>query len=42
MHALNRRTNFIILSFDYVDPNAPKKDPTKTTPVKKEGDEDDE
>ena len=42
MHALNRRTNFSILSFDYVDPNAPKKDPTKTTPVKKEGDEDDE
>ena len=24
MHAKNRRTEFRVLSFDYVDPNAPK------------------
>lgn len=40
MHALNRRTNFSILSFDYVDPNAPKKDPTKL--INKNGNDDDE
>ncbi len=42
LHALNRRTNFSILSFDYVDPNAPKKDPNKTNPTKKPTEEDDE
>lgn len=38
LHAKNRRTSFKILSFDFVDPNAPK------TPVKpkKAADEDDE
>ena len=34
MHAKNRRTEFKVLSFDFIDPNAPKdpikpKDPTK-------------
>ncbi|MDI1356487.1 MAG: OmpA family protein [bacterium] len=38
LHAKNRRTSFKILSFDFVDPNAPKT-PTKT---KKADDEDDD
>ncbi len=41
LHALNRRTNFSILSFDYVDPNAPKT-PTKTNTTKKGGDDEEE
>lgn len=41
LHALNRRTNFSILNFDFVDPNASKIDPKKD-PVKKEGDDDDD
>jgi peptidoglycan-associated lipoprotein len=38
LHAKNRRTEFRVLNFDFVDPNAPKS-PTKPT---KKGDEDDE
>lgn len=41
LHALNRRTNFSILSFDYVDPNAPKT-PTKTNNTTKKGGDDEE
>ncbi|MDP1803302.1 MAG: OmpA family protein [Bacteroidota bacterium] len=40
LHALNRRTAFRILNWDFVDPNAPKT-PTKTN-IKKGGDEEDE
>ncbi len=40
LHAKNRRTSFRIISFDFVDPNAPKT-PTKTK-VKKDEDEDEE
>ncbi len=39
LHALNRRTEFKILSWDYVDPNAPK---TPTKPVKKKTDDDED
>jgi outer membrane protein OmpA-like peptidoglycan-associated protein len=39
LHALNRRTAFRILSWDYVDPNAPKVQPK---PAKKKTDDDDE
>jgi peptidoglycan-associated lipoprotein len=39
LHALNRRTAFRILSWDFVDPNAPKVQPK---PAKKKTDEDDE
>lgn len=39
LHALNRRTEFKILSWDYVDPNAPKNQPK---PVKKKTDDDDD
>lgn len=38
LHALNRRTAFRILNWDYIDPNATK---TQTKPTKK-GDDDDE
>jgi peptidoglycan-associated lipoprotein len=44
LHQKNRRTSFKILSFDYIDPNAPKK-PTTTTPgggKKPTGEEDEE
>ncbi|MBA3679643.1 MAG: PD40 domain-containing protein [Bacteroidetes bacterium] len=41
LHALNRRTNFSILSFDYVDPNAPKT-PVKGNTIKKGGDDEEE
>jgi len=43
LHQKNRRTTFKILSFDYVDPNAPK-NPTnpKGNNTKKEGDEEEE
>jgi peptidoglycan-associated lipoprotein len=37
LHALNRRTEFKIVSWDYVDPNAPK-----AKPVKKKTDDDEE
>lgn len=39
LHAKNRRTSFKILSFDFVDPNAPK---TPTKPKKTVTDEEDE
>jgi len=41
LHALNRRTAFRILNWDFVDPNAPKT-PTKTNTTKKGGDEEEE
>jgi peptidoglycan-associated lipoprotein len=41
LHEVNRRTDFSILNWDFVDPNAPKVDPKKVN-VKKEGDEDEE
>jgi peptidoglycan-associated lipoprotein len=41
LHALNRRTAFRILNWDFVDPNAPKT-PTIKTPVKKADDEEDD
>lgn len=39
LHALNRRTEFRILSWDYVDPNAPK---TPAKPNKKKTDDDED
>jgi len=39
LHAKNRRTSFKILSFDFVDPNAPK---TPVKPKKAAGEEEDE
>ena len=39
LHATNRRTSFKILSFDFVDPNAPK---TPVKPKKSDDDDDDE
>jgi peptidoglycan-associated lipoprotein len=39
LHEKNRRTSFKILSFDFVDPDAPK---TKAKPAKKADDDDDE
>lgn len=39
LHALNRRTEFAILRWDYVDPNAPK---VQTKPKKKSDDEEEE
>lgn len=41
LHALNRRTDFAILNWDFVDPNAPKT-PTKTGTTTKKGGEDEE
>jgi len=41
LHEVNRRTDFSILNWDFVDPNAPKVDPKKVN-VKKDGDEDEE
>lgn len=43
LHQKNRRTTFRVLSFDYVDPNAPK-NPTnpKNNNTKKEGEDDEE
>lgn len=41
LHAKNRRTSFKILSFDFVDPNAPK-NPQKPKPKTDEEDEGDE
>ncbi|MBL7930905.1 MAG: OmpA family protein, partial [Bacteroidia bacterium] len=38
LHAKNRRTSFKILSFDFVDPNAPK-NPTKPKPKNDEDDD---
>jgi peptidoglycan-associated lipoprotein len=41
LHEVNRRTDFSILNWDFVDPNAPKVDPKKA-PVKKEAEEEEE
>lgn len=41
LHALNRRTEFSILSWDYVDPNAPKT-PAKAPKKKTDDDEEEE
>jgi peptidoglycan-associated lipoprotein len=41
MHQKNRRTTFKVLSFDYVDPNAPK-NPTNNTNTQKPKDPDDD
>ena len=41
LDALNRRTEFRILNWDYVDPNAPK-NTTKPTSTKKKADDDDD
>jgi hypothetical protein len=41
LHALNRRTAFRILNWDFVDPNAPKGGTTPSR-TKKGGDEEDE
>jgi len=39
LHAKNRRTEFKVLSFDFVDPNAPK---TPVKPVKPKTDDEEE
>ncbi|MBI2723139.1 MAG: OmpA family protein [Bacteroidetes bacterium] len=42
LHQKNRRTTFKILSFDFVDPNAPKGDPKDPKVKPKEGEEEEE